>query len=335
VLTLAELRALPLPAATFDEWGAEIARTPEWRGRGAIGVPFAYEGYTVVVAADEHDPRSGAAAAVVERLIDALGGAGATLDRTRRLRLDVLAEGMRIASGRVATGVGSSDDVVAHLEAALPARSEVRLRVHRDGAHPVAAPAAMACALLQIAVNAGVHAGAREVELEVRGGGGGALTFRVQWEGAPPRLARLPTSRAQRRADRTGLLAARVFADAVGATMTGLLPGIDARTGANDPHRTRMEIALPSTDLALPLARIANGVVAWSTRTWVEETGLAVGASVDLEVARLVAAATADQGRVVAGDDLRARGVRRRGVDRPTAGWRGRPEHHGGAPHRA
>lgn len=309
MLTLAELATLPLSAATFDEGSNQIACTPEWRGAGASAVSYRYEGYSVVVAAlGTSAVGMSAGEALVGRLIDALGAAGAGLEETPRRRLAVLAEGLRIACGRVALTAGTSADVVADLEASLPARSDVRLHVDGAGSHPVPAPAAIAAALLQIVVNAGVHGGASDVDLGVLAARG-TVTFRMQWDGAPPPGARLVTSRVQRQAERTGLATARVIADAVGATLTGLLSGVDGLTGSLDTGRTRMELALPATDLALPLARLADGAVRWCTRTWSEETGLLVGSRPAGDVARCAERARARPGMVVSVGAYNARAV--------------------------
>jgi hypothetical protein len=309
VLTLAELAALPLRAATYDEAGNEVARTPEWRGAGASAVPFRYEGFRLVVA-PPHDPDAAAhvGEALVQRLIEALEDAGAAVDEISRRRLAVLTEGVRIAAGRVAFTAGTSADAVAFLEASLPVRSDVRLSVAGTGSHPVVAPAAIAAALLQIAVNAEIHGGAEAVDLAILSAHG-ALTFRLQWAGAPPPGARLQTSRAQRQAKRTGLSSARVISDAVGAILTGLLPGVDPATGAIDGGRSRVELALPATDLALPLARIDGGEVGWCTRTWSEETGLLGGHAVAGPAARCVELARARPGSIVGHRALTARAV--------------------------
>lgn len=307
MLTLAELRALPLSAAVFDEAGNEVARTPEWRGAGASAVPYRYEGYVLVVA-----PARGEAAAttvaeaLVRRLIAALEEAASTLDENGRRRLAVLTEGVRIASGRVAFTLGTSADVAEYLQATVPVRSRARVHVEGVGLHPVAAPAAVAAALLQIVVNAEVHARAQEVDLLVVAAHD-TLTFRLQWAGTPPGGPPLQTSRAQRRARRTGLATVRVIADAVGASVSGLLPGVDAVTGKIDSAQSRFELALPATDLALPLARIEGDAVSWCTRTWSEETGLPVGQSVGGDVARCVELARVHRGEIAMCDALSGR----------------------------
>ncbi|HEY6379502.1 MAG TPA: hypothetical protein VI316_10015 [Candidatus Dormibacteraeota bacterium] len=308
MLTLAELAALPLRAATYDEAGNEVARTPEWRGAGASAVPFRYEGFRLVVA--PHDPGAAASVgeALVQRLIEALEDAGAAVDEISRRRLAVLTEGVRIAAGRVAYTVGTSADAVAYLEASLPVRSDVRLFVAGAGGHAVVAPAAIAAALLQIVVNAERHGGAETVDLAILSAHG-ALTFRLQWAGAPPPGARLQTSRTQRQAKRTGLASARVISDAVGATLTGLLSGVDAATGTIDGGRSRVELALPATDLALPLARVEGGLVGWCTRTWSEETGLLGGRAVVGPAARCVELARARPGSIVTHRAFTARAV--------------------------
>jgi hypothetical protein len=292
VLTLAELRVLPLCAAVFDEAGNEVARTPEWRGPGASAVPYRYEGYVLVVAPSRDEAASVTVAEVLtQRLIAALEEAAFTLDETGRRRLAVLVEGVRIASGRVAFTVGTSAEVAEYLQATVPVRSHVRPHVEGAGSHPVVAPAAVAAALLQIVVNAEVHAHAQDVDLLVVAAHD-TLTFRLQWAGTSPG-GPLQTSRAQRQARRTGLAAVRVIADAVGASVSGLLPGVDAVTGMIDSGWSRVELALPATDLALPLARIEGAAVGWCTRTWSEETGLLVGQSVAGDVARCVELARA------------------------------------------
>jgi hypothetical protein len=317
-VNVSELRSLPLPAAVIDDDGHILASTEEWRGIGASAVPYRYGDVTLVVAppADGQEARDAAAHIVLDKLLDAVTAAAAAVDPVRRRRFEVLAEGLAVTAGRVARTEGTTDDVLAYLEATLPARTDVHLTVQAPIICRVAAPAAVSNALLQMMVNAAQHAKARELELEIIPMDD-QVSFRLQWDGPPPLGAPIRSSRAQREtANRnghgTGMAAARIFADAVGASITGLLDGIDPATGARDASRTRIQLDTGATDLALPVARVDHQLVAWSTRAWFEEMGSATGAPLPERIAPLLAMARREPGRIVHRDAFTARAVGQR-----------------------
>ena len=308
MLTVHELQELPLPAQITDEAGTVMATTPEWPSQPLTAIPYRYGDWTVTVApsqaaSDALDESAGLM--MIERVLSTLREAASTLDETQRRRLEILAEGLAITTGRIATTNGTTDDVIAYLNAALPVRTDVRLRVLRGGDYPIGAPAAAACALIQVIANAGNHMKASEVDLFISGVHG-TVSFRVQWPGRAP-IQPPKTSRTQRGASRTGLKAARIFTDAIGASMTGLLPGVDPATQQEDTETTRTQIDVGADDLMLPLAQVVDGVIKWCTRTWWEETQSNTGDALPAAIAPLEPMALEQTGQIVVRDSFSAR----------------------------
>lgn len=305
MLTLHDLAALPLPALTCDAEGHELARTPEWVGATVGGRAYGHGDLSILVEAGTECSPPGAAA-IFERMVAAVGAACGALGCGPRRRLELVAHCLLVTAGRPIPERGTTAEVVDYLRECLPARAEVRLVVREVAASSVVSPAVTAGALLQLAVNAAEHAGATSVDLRVLASHG-SVTYRLEWDGAMSWPRALRTSRSQSRADRTGLAAARVLADAVGGTITGLLPGVDPVTGAEDLLRTRMEMCVGLDELRLPVARVAGGCVVWCTRVWEEEVGTSFRQELPDEISRLVDAAQARPGELARGGAFSAR----------------------------
>lgn len=315
MLDLRSITRLPVAAALFDQSGAQLAATPEWSGLTLGSVGYAFEGMHLAVApwGEGDDLEAAAGAMVVARLVDALSDSAARVDDSVGHRLLALAEALQMLTGRAALTTGTTDDVVAYLTAVLPARTDVTVRFHPTTACSVPAPAGIANALLQLVVNAAEHSGAPSVDLFVETAFG-APSFRLQWPGPPPppEGQLLKTSRRQHRTAGpsgrgTGMVAARVIADAVGARILGPLPGMDPRSGLPDNATTRVHFDLGSRALALPLAKVREGTIGWANTAWLEERLPARGQPVTGQVADIVDAALHRYGTVARLGDLAAR----------------------------
>jgi hypothetical protein len=315
VLDLSSIACLPLAAALFDRSEAQLAATPEWAGPTVGSVSYAFEGMRLAVA-----PRSAgeeladlAGTVVVARLVDALRGSSDLVDASTRRRLLFLAEGLQVLTGRAALTSGTTDDVFTYLAAALPARTDLPVTFRRGPAETVPAPAAVANALLQLLINAAEHSGAERVDL-FSYAPFGSVSFRLQWRGAPPppEGQLLNTSRAQHRtagrgARGTGMVAARVIADAVGARILGPLAGIDTQTGEPDLDATRVQFDLGSRALALPLAVAGDSTVAWANTAWLEERLPGRGSPLEDPLHELICTARRRRGEIVTEGGLAAR----------------------------
>jgi hypothetical protein len=315
VLDLSTIACLPLPAALFDRSGLQLAATPEWTGPTVGSVGYAFEGMRLAVASRGAQGRLAdiAGAVVVARLVDTLRSSSDRVDQSTCRRLLFLAEGLQVLTGRAAITSGTTDDVFAYLDAVLPARTDLPVTFHPGTATTVPAPASIANAVLQLLINAAEHSGAQQIDVYSYAPFG-AASFRLQWQGQPPppegqllNTSRLQHRTAGRGARGTGMVAARVIADAVGARILGPLPGIDARTGVPDADSTRIQFDLGSRALALPLATARDGAVAWANTAWLEERLPGRGCPLKGSLDDLVHVARQRRGEIVADGGVAAR----------------------------
>jgi len=297
-----EVPALPLPAALLDGDGGTVAATPEWVGRCPGTLAYRAGAGHLLVAPDAPTPHLDA---LMARLLDELGTAAAALPGDAGLQASVLAAGLALVGGRPAGAEppGTADEVVALTAAAVRARTQ-NLAVQVVGPLPrvtVPAPAAIALALVQLAVNAQQHEEAERVFLRV----GPGPTFSVEW----PRAARAATGvnshRHVLRRERWGWGYVRMVADALGGAALPPGPAGHGLTGAC--------IGLGSTRLGLPLACVREGRVERATQAWDEDPALpALGERVDGPLAALVRSAAEQPGLIAYGGLHRARRRRER-----------------------
>ena len=292
-----EIPALPLPAALFDLEGRVVAKTPEWVGRCPGTVSFhAGQGH-LLVAPDAATPELDV---LMDRLLTELRCAASRLGGEEGMRMGVLTAGLELVAGQsVASGPPATpEDVLALAVAAIRARAP-GLGVQIVGPLPntvVTAPAAIALALVQLAVNAQIHEGAQRVALQVSPG----PTFGVEW--AAPARASAPVSshRHPLRRSGWGWGYVQMVADALGAT--GLPPGT---TG---PGTIGACLSLGSPRLGLPVAVMCQGRVERSTQAWDQDQQRpGFGQHLDELLARLTAAASEQPGRIVYADLYQAR----------------------------
>ena len=301
-LEAGEVRALPLPAALVDSDGSVIAHTPEWAGRCPGTVVFRAGQGNLLVSPDAATPELDL---LMDRLLTELRDAAAGLDGDERRRMQVMTAGLELVAGRPPPQVshGTAEEVVAFALTAISARAQ-GLGVQVVGPLPrvtVPAPAALALALVQLAVNAQRHENAPLVVLRVDRG----PTFTVEWSASAPAPVRLSTHRHVLRRAGWGWGYVQMVADALGATALPPAPiGPGTRCAC---------VSLGAPRLGLPLAVIQEERVARSTQAWDQDRqGAGFGRVVDGVLARLVAEASLQPGRIVYADLYRARLDRRR-----------------------
>ncbi|MBO0681724.1 MAG: hypothetical protein J2P45_01100 [Candidatus Dormibacteraeota bacterium] len=257
-----EVPRLPLPAALLDRAGIPVAQTPEWQGAGAGSLSYHAGAGRLVVGPTETTPPG--QEELMGRLLRELGAAAAAMTPEEALRASVLSSSLELVAGVPTDLSGANGDtaqVLEYAQAAITARtSDVNLEVVPEPvSQPVAAPAQIALALVQLAVNAAIHDGATSISLRVDLG----PTFWVEWpseRGAPVEAAGHPR---QARRSRWGLGYVRIVADALGATA---LP-----PGPSGPGRMGACLSLGSRRLTLPLAVYSGWQCARATQTWEQE----------------------------------------------------------------
>ncbi len=284
-----ELPCLPLPAALLDGDGACIAATPEWAGPCPGTLTYLVGAAHLLVAPDTPAPELDR---LMERLLHEVGAAAAALAGDAALQATVLAAGLALVAGRpvAAAPAGTAEEVVALTAAAIRARTQ-DLLIQVEGPLPrmaVPAPAAVAMALVQLAVNAQQHEDAGRVLLRA----GPGPSFSVEWPGEDRPTGGARSPRHTLRRTRWGWGYLRMVADALG--------GVALPPGPAGPGLRGACLGLGPPRLGLPLACVGEGRVERSTEAWDDEGGMpAQGEEVTGQLASLVAAAAEQPGRIV------------------------------------
>ena len=296
-LETSEVPALPLPAVLVDPDGNVMAHTPEWVGRCPGTVAFQAGQSHLLVSPDAPVPELDL---LMDRLLAELRGAATGLNGDERLRMHVLTAGLELVGGRPpAQGSrGTAEEVLTLALAAIRTRAR-GLGVQIAGPLPrvtVPATGALALALVQLAVNAWRHEDAPRVMLRVDRG----PTFTVEWPAPTPARVQLSTHRHLLRRAGWGWGYVQMVADALGATALPPAPTGPGTMGAC--------VSLGAPRLGLPVAVIQEERVARSTQAWDQDPQRAgFGRRVDGVLARLVAEASVQPGRIVYADLYRAR----------------------------
>ena len=303
----AELPELPLPAALLDQRRQVVVATPEWRGSTPGCVTYyAGHGHLAVGPSQPPDPDL---QVVLEELLAELDRTAARLERADAGRVRVLTGGLRLVAGEPLSDAdrGSSTETLELASLAIEARVNPPLRVlvaDHDPPLDVPAPAVVALALVQFAVNVAQHervdaAGARRVEsVCVRAAPG--PSFHLEWESEAPTSVGVRTGRHVQRRARWGLGYVRMAADALGGTA---LPPAPA-----GPDRESVGFGLGARNLTLPLACLEHGSLARTTRAWDQEHEAASGVP-DGALEALVQEAREAGGAIVHRDFHAARAV--------------------------
>jgi len=294
-----DLTSIPGAAAWFDSTSTRVAETLEWRGTTPGSVQYRAGELTLLVTPGEYDANIDA---LCGRLVDTLENASEQTSSLQRLRLQMVAASLRIALGRHRPREGSTDEVIASLDAALEL-SNPPLPLDCGAAEPrrCASPDVIGLALKQLATNAQRHGGATALRLVIDDG----PTFRLRWRGSA--LAqKVVTSRHPGRRARWGAGFARLAADAVGAVIYDPLPA--------DDGMLEVTFAIQPSDmqLRLPLALVDSaGAVTRATRSWDEETHALPGQQVEEhQAAAAVQRAGACPGKTAVAGEFAARMAR-------------------------
>lgn len=297
-----ELSCIPLPAALLGGDGACIVATPEWAGPCPGTLAYLVGAGHLLVAPDAPAPELDV---LMERLLHEVGAAAAALAGDAALQATVLAAGLALVAGRpvAAAPAGTAEDVVALTAAAVRARTQ-DLLLQVVGPLPrvmAPAPAAVALALVQLAVNAQQHEEAARVFL----GAGHGPSFSVEWPGEGQPAGGVRSHRHTLRRTRWGWGYVRMVADALG--------GVALPPGPAGPGLRGACLGLGPPRLGLPLACVADGRVERSTEAWDDQDGMPVqGERVGGQLDSLVAAASEQTGRIVYQGLHRARRCRQR-----------------------
>ncbi|MFZ0218070.1 MAG: hypothetical protein WAM30_19220 [Candidatus Dormiibacterota bacterium] len=266
----AEFSELPLPAALLDHRRQTVVATPEWHGwmPGDV-VYFAGHGHLAVSGGE---PGSPVLAGVLDDLLTALGALQATLEADDAARLRVLLAGLRIVAGQPIgdDDRGTSDEVLELARLAIEARVVPPIAVELRPVVPaleVPAPAAVALAVVQLAVNVSRHEhedaaetrAVRAVTVRVSSG----PSFQIEWASERASATAVHTHRHVQRRHRWGLGYVRLAADALGGTA---LPPAPSGRG-----RASVGFGVGSRNLALPLCCEEAAVATRTTRSWDQE----------------------------------------------------------------
>jgi hypothetical protein len=194
-------------------------------------------------------------------------------------------------------------DVLDLAMAAIPARTQ-GLAVTVEEPVPqgaVRAPAAVALAIVQLAVNAQQHEQAASVILRVAAG----PTFYVEWPGSSALSAELRTHRHVLRRQRWGWGYVQMVADALGGSA---LPA-----GPTGPGRQGASLGLGAARFTLPVACARGGRVERATLAWDQDPDVpGFGQALAGVLAELVRRAEANPGRIEFQDLYRARSTQGR-----------------------
>jgi hypothetical protein len=304
----AEIAELPFPAGLFDRSGSLVAATPEWRGPLPGSVSFFTGAGHLVVGATT--PTARELEALMTELLRAIRAALPAMEHAAALRTAVLLAGLELVSGRPLDDrdVGTTSDVleyaVASIRTRAPSLAVEILPEERPGSVP--APATVALALVQFAVNASAHEFADaartrrldSVRLRVANG----PSFYVEWPTESHSEVAVRTARHQGRRARWGWGYVRMAADALGGA--ALPPG---RTGGGMEGAC---LSIGSRMLTVPLACFDGGRLRRRTQSWEQET-LHVAederSAIEGELRELLVTATADPGAIVTSELLCAR----------------------------
>jgi hypothetical protein len=281
-----EVVQLPIPVALVDGDGREVTASPEWQGPspGTVSFHTGYAQLLVAVNAASHQLD-----VLMRRLLEELVAAAAQ-PGADGLRVSLLAAGLRLVAGRpvLDSDRGGADRVFQLAHAGITARTQgVRVVALPPPRIEVPAPAALALAMVQFAVNASHHEGAQRVVLRVSPG----PSFYVEWPSLNPHGVHVETHRQQSQRARWGWGYVQMVADALGAAA---LP-----PGPTGPSSQGACVGLGSVRLTLPLACVQNGFVSRSTEAWDQDSGAAFGSHLTEHLAALVGAARARPGKIV------------------------------------
>lgn len=295
----AEVSELPLAAALLDRQGRLLATTPEWRGAGPGAAVYQLDQAHLLVAPEVPTPELDALAG---RLLETMRQATDAVPPADSKRIAVLAAGLELVAGRPPSSWGAGDvwQVLELAAAAISARAQ-GLAVELQGPVPegaIPAPAAVALALTQLAVNAQRHEDVTRLQLRVAAG----PTFYVEWRDPGQGSVRMATPRHSLRRARWGWGYVQMVADALGASALPPGPTAAGMVGAC--------LGLGTHQLTLPLALLRGGRVERSTLAWDQDPQApGLGEAPSGLLGRLLQAAERVSGSIAYRDLYRARAL--------------------------
>jgi hypothetical protein len=291
----AEVPALPLAASLRDLDGRPVVATQEWAGPCPGTLTYHTGQGHLLVAPDEPAIELDG---LMGRLLAALRDAAARMEGDPAGRTAVFTAGLELMSGRPPSGYGAVAQALDLAVAAIPARTrDLAVTIEEPIPNgPVPAPAAVALALVQLAVNAQQHEGASWVALRVAAG----PTFYVEWPSSDVFSTELRSHRHVLRRRRWGWGYVQMVADALGGSA---LPA-----GPTGPGRQGASLGLGAARLTLPVACVRGDRVERATLAWDQDPDVpGFGQPLTGALADLVRRTEANPGRVEFHDLYRAR----------------------------
>jgi hypothetical protein len=291
----AEVSALPLAASLRDLDGRPVVATPEWAGPCPGTLSYHTGQGHLLVAPDEPAIELDS---LMGRLLVALRDATASMEGEPALRTAVFTAGLELMSGRPPSGYGTVAQALDLARAAIGARTQdLAVTIEEPIPNgPVPAPAAVALALVQLAVNAQQHEAAPSVALRVAAG----PTFYVEWPASDVLSTELRSHRHVLRRRRWGWGYVQMVADALGGSA---LPA-----GPTGPGRQGASLGLGAARLTLPVACVSGDRVERATLAWDQDPDVpGFGQPLTGHLADLVRRTEANPGRVEFHDLYRAR----------------------------
>jgi|ERR1035437_106189 hypothetical protein len=299
-LTTYDVREIPAPAALRDSNGIilEGSQTPEWNGIGPGALSFLYGQSNIVLGPDGEFPE---VHFLIDTLLNELRNTGTEKGGIFKLRLDMLAASLELVAGYPINSPGNLSDVFEYAKSGITARTQLEITSSGNWKGDLLGGGApsIALALVQLAVNAEVHARARKIDINASHG----PTFTLTWEDSSAQKflegSSIQTSRSVERRKRWGMGYARHAVDALGGVVT------DPRS-PTEGIRT-VGLGLGTGRLTLPLALVQNGQLDQYTASWEEEQRIRKGMPIPVELQEIISLAKANQGTIVGTSFLHAR----------------------------
>ncbi len=292
-LRIADIVHLPLIAALFSSKETVLASTPEWRGTADEAISYPIRDQRLVVNPMTPSAADPSARIAMDALINELEeGASAESDRGNQSRLRMLAVSLRAVVGRSCITGGTVsrlvESVLAGTDARLGGRPQIELLCSENETCP--APEALALLLVQMVVNANVHAkiAVENTTVIIHN----PRRFGVTWAGQPP-MKSIRTSRLNDTESGWGLAFAQTIADTLGGRVYP--------PRADGPNRVRTACEMDVNRVVIPLAVIGtNQTIIQASPTWIEETGWSVHDAVTGSIwSKLIATTKENPDRIV------------------------------------
>ena len=263
---ISEIPYLPLIAALIGKSGKVLNHTPEWSGAAQEALSYPLRDQRLVVNPMRPASTNFAAALALKELLVALeAGDPQQNNPDVNARMKMLAISLRAVVGRDCSTGGTINDLLVCLRAGtlarLDATPQIDVQIPPDTF--CEAPEALALVLIQMLVNAHVHAQIDPAQTTVTINS--ARRFGVEWNGTPPHRPVTPPSRRDPQPSGWGLSFAQTIADALGGRVYP--------PRSVGPNRVRTACEIDVNQVILPLAKLArNQSIIDASPAWSEET---------------------------------------------------------------